>query len=456
MSNAIKDEKEWKAQERKYIVAKELLNALFVKDKKYLPEVYEELKLCEEKVNSLEPVYFEIKNEVIVKGVDKTRINLRFKEERKMNLNLQASVLLDFLIRYPEKRKFNYLYYFFVSTKEQIKNKNKVKNLNRSFGVLITQLLKSLEQAKIPIFTHDKGSYKQSSTERIIKDGKKLYYSNIKEGHNYYIQALKSFDEKEYENAFKIAGDAIGKDERNIDACLLISRIVSNEMNKLVIDERKLITLLNRISGVLEDEEKRYSYMIENVLKMRPLIKRKKIYVKTFLSEFSSKLHKIKKSLVEIEQLLPDDKHLRTRYPSNIKSDNSDQKTLYNIVKIISKYKSQKYQDEIFMFLTHPIVIESMEDLALEKIGEKFSDKTKNKLEDEIANMESLLMLELQNKKNEFKQLCVDNDSIRNFLRKIIMQSSWKDNKEKKHLVKGDFETILEIDSLAKWQNRDK
>jgi hypothetical protein len=390
-----------------------------------------------------------------VRGVDKREINLRY-QESEMSLNLQAGVLLDFLIRYPEKRKLNYLYYFFVSTKEQIKKENNIENTNKAFGTLTTQLLKSLEQANIPIFVRDKNSKKQSSTERIIKDGEKPYYSNIKEGHYYYIQALKSFDEKEYQLAFEKVESAIQKDERNIDVCMLLPRIVSHEKNKLVIEESKLIALLERISNVLEDDEERYSYMINNVIKMKQLIKRKKIYVKTFLSEFSSKLHNIRKSLVEIEQLLPDDKHLRTRYPSNIKSDNSDQKTLYNIIKEISKSKNQKYQDEIFMFLTHPIVIECMEDLALEKIGEKLSDETKNKLEDEIANMESLLMLELQSMKNEFKQLYVDNDSIRNFLRKIIMQSNRKDSKEKKHLVKGDFETILEIDSLTKWQNRDK
>jgi hypothetical protein len=412
MSNVIKDQNDMKIYESKYLVAKELFNTLFIKDNKYLPEVYEELKLCEEKVNSLEPVYFEIKDDVIVKGVDKTKINLRFKKERKMNLNLQASVLLDFLVRYPEKRKMNYLYYFFVSTKEQIRNNNKVENLSKSFGALITELLKCLEQAKIPIFARDKGSHKRSSTERIIKDGEKPYYSNIKEAQNFYDRALIDFSKNEYENAFINTESAIGKDERNIDACMLLPRILSNEKYKVVIDESKLITLLNGISGVLEDEEKRYSYMIRNVLNMKQLIKREKIYVKTFLSEFSSKLHKIEKSLVEIDQLLPANKQLRTRYPSNIQSDNSDQKTLYNIIKAMTKHRNQIPQNKTFIFISHPIVIEAMESLALEKIGELLSDETKNELEEEIANMESLLMLELQDKKNEFKKLYVDKEYL--------------------------------------------
>ena len=57
MSNAIENKKTMKKQVRKYLVAKEILRNLL--SKKYSEEVWKELDSCKEKVNNLEPVYFD-------------------------------------------------------------------------------------------------------------------------------------------------------------------------------------------------------------------------------------------------------------------------------------------------------------------------------------------------------------------------------------------------------------
>ena len=223
MSNAIKDKKTMEKQVRKYLVAKEILDDLL--SKQYSDEVWSELNSCKEKVSNLESVYFDFNNNMVLK-VQKKDIPIEIESKSRFNfLNEQSGKLLDFLIRNPEIRELDCRYQFFFSTDYQSKQKKYLapKDAKKLFVGLISNTMSSLRKGKVPIF---ECPHESKSNIWEIQEGKLLYFSNIQEANNYYIQASTQFDQKEYGCAFNNAKKAFEKDKKNIDACFLLIDIL--------------------------------------------------------------------------------------------------------------------------------------------------------------------------------------------------------------------------------------
>jgi hypothetical protein len=362
MSNAIKDKKTMEKQVRKYLVAKEILDDLL--SKQYSDEVWSELNSCKEKVSNLESVYFDFNNNMVLK-VQKKDIPIEIESKSRFNfLNEQSGKLLDFLIRNPEIRELDCRYQFFFSTDYQSKQKKYLapKDAKKLFVGLISNTMSSLRKGKVPIF---ECLHESKSNIWEIQEGKLLYFSNIQEANNYYIQASTQFDQKEYGCAFNNAKKAFEKDKKNIDACFLLIDILLFE--GVDINRKTLNSFQRRIYRILLDERERYKYFIAQVEIYKHESTEDAFDEHMLVSEFIEKLAQIRESVDKLESKIvkdslniPGKKIFKLTVEQELKSLKD---------KILGSAKINK--NGLIDLLTAPIITEILKEIAISLFGNR-------------------------------------------------------------------------------------
>ena len=427
MSNAIEDTKTKEKQVKKYIVAKEILDDLLSKE--YSEEVWSELDSCKEKVNNLEPVYFDFaENRVSKVHSNGVEIKIESKTRNKF-LNEQSGELLDFLIRYPEERELNWLYHYFFSTEKQRNSKiiRKPEDARSLFVNLISNTMNSLKKCKVQIFEYDSSKHKHKSDIWKIQEGRKMFYSNIQESSNYYNQASSQFDQEEYDDAYNNAKKAFEKDSKNIEACLLIINILLADEFKPDTDQKKINSFRRTIIRTLEKEIKRYEYFINKVHYYKRKNNEKFIDIFVFLLGFIGKFAEIKDGLYKIKKEI--DKTQLEVSGVGLLEDSEIQGLIKKRDIILDKKGIN--EDKIIDFLSEPIFTNILRDIAV-SLSEW--EKTSSDINDIILDLRYSLFIEYAKNIFDIKKISADLVLTKEYINYAAINSEFFKEQKKKHI----------------------
>jgi hypothetical protein len=336
---------------------------------------------------------------------------------------------------------------FFISTKKQRSQKIDTKKPKDAFTSLISNTMNRLKNAGIPIFIYNPDEREQSSELWKIREGPKIYLSNIQEAQNYYNQALQDLEENKNEDAFGNLKNAFVNDGRNIDVCIMLLSFLLKEDLQFDINADEASELMHNINNTLLDEEEKYDYFKENVYNM---MTGNLIYdvttlrrARSFQSPFTKESNKIKNFLFEIEEW---DKKRNNELdkPIEIKNiKNNDEKRLYYLIKSIAYSNAGNIPEKtIIDFADHEIITNYLKFIALNHISDKLTENEKNEeLKTRIQVYKEIIYIELNTKKIGFRRYVLNFRGIKKHLQKIIERSSyWKEYKRQERVADVDYD----------------
>ncbi len=426
MNNVLKNEYSMKEQVRKYNIA----NEIFVKliNGKYTSKVWRELELCRKKIDNIEPVYFDFNENKVCKASNRDKKIPIKSKGREAFFREQSGEFLEFLIRNPDKRELNWLFYFLFSTVKQRKGGKIIdaKDAKAKFVSLISNTMNSINKAGIPIFEYDSKLHKQGSEVWKIKDGSKMYLSNIQESKIDCEQAKEDFDNNQFENAFNNANSALKNDKRNVDACLLIIKIFLIDEFKTDVVQMKLDSLKRSIIHTLEEEIKRYGYFMEKADYYKRTNNEDPFDIYIFLLELINKLAVIK---YELDKLKKDIDKKQFEVSGKRFNKNTDiQELIKKRDEILDKEEINN--QKIIDLFSEPIISNILREIAL-SLSEW--EKESSDLEDTILDLRNSLFFEYNNKTLDLNNISADLVLTKEYVKNIIFNNEFFKKQKQKH-----------------------